>query len=137
MFAVFGNGTLRGFSLDTQSYRTYKGGRYGLHNSRRVAVDCESQLIYVNTQLTADSSTTYLAQLDYDDTTLTVLHKGTELKEPLGLDVFKGTVIWIGYSSSTGTRSIYSCKPSPTCNHENIKLLYRTTDVSTWNSLKA
>lgn len=125
------SGTLTGFSLVTQSYRTYKGGRYGLHGVWRVGVDCVNQLIYVITRLTEDNNTRYLVQLDYNDTTLTILLKDTELINSYGLDVFNGTVIWDVFSSSPRNSTIYSCKPSPTCNQKNIKRLYTAPDVST------
>lgn len=133
LFTVILNGELSAFSLLTQNHRIYRGGEYGVQYARRVAVDYVKQVIYVIASLKPDIYTKSLVQLDYNDTSLTILYKAPKYMESYGLDVFKDTVIWdMGYSYTNN--SIYSCKPSPTC--KNMKLLYTATEVRINNCLK-
>lgn len=111
----------------TKKHRTYRGGQHGLQKARRVAVDYGNQLLYVITTLRSDGVYS-IVKLDYDDTDLTILYRDPNLKEPTGLDVFNDTVIW---AFQNGPSYIYSCKPSPTCNHDNMQLLYEEKEVRT------
>lgn len=130
LFIIFSNGKLSSISLDTQNHRTYKGGNYGLVYAERVAVEVESQLIYAVAYPT-NKSLRHLVTLDYNDTALNILHiVPSEYLFWHALDVFKDTVIWALHDDLFGNTTVYICKPSPTCNSENIEPLYSTKNVS-------
>lgn len=136
MFTVFSNGTLSAFSLVTQKYRTYNGGKNYL-GATRVAVDCHSQLIYIIAKLSPGGADNRLVRLNYTDTNMVILYQGDELGQySSGLDVFKDNIVWGSWNSgrtwsSPNTYTIYTCKLTPKCKRNNMILLYNNSYVST------
>lgn len=136
LFTVFSNGTLSAFSLVTQKYRTYNGDKNHL-GATRVAVDCDSQLIYIIAKLSPRGADNRLVRLNYADTNMVILYQGDELGQySSGLDVFKDNVVWGSWNSgrtwsSPNKYTIYTCKLTHECEQKNMKLLYTTSDVST------
>lgn len=136
MFTVFSNGTLSAFSLVTQMYHIYNGGKNHL-GATRVAVDCHSQLIYIIATLSPGGADNRLVRLDYADTNMVILYQGDALgQNSSGLDVFNDHVVWGSSNSgrtwsSPNTYTIYTCKLTPTCERNNMILLDNSSDVST------
>lgn len=96
----------------------------------RVAVDHHNQVIYAVKNKVPFVGTFQLVRFDYAGTNTQVLYEGSEFSIYTNLDVFDGTIVWT-YFERYIKKTIYPCKPSPTCTEENMKTLYTTTDVST------
>lgn len=130
LFTVFMDGTVRGFSLQTQEYHIYTGGNSSMHDVRRLAVDYENQLIYIIAKVEYGTYTYHrLLKLNYNDTDLTTLYKGIELNNAFSLDVFKDTVVWITTNIPSMHSMVFKCQPASTC--KNPKQLYYPFEVST------
>lgn len=130
MFTVNDNGTLCSFSLLNQKLHTYKLGNYGLRNIKKVALDYHQQMIYAAGRLASANDNYCIVRLDYDDTVLTTVFQGSALNLPYGLDVFKGSIVWVDYNSIDMKESIYICILTPNCREETVKVLHRGTQVN-------
>lgn len=120
LFIVYDNGTLSSLSLLTYESYTYKGGKSGLQNVGRVALDLEKQLIYATT--TTPINTGCIVWIDYADTTLTTIYENAELSYRNRFDVYKDSIVWECYNI------IYSCQLTPTCKQRDVKQHLKKSD---------